>query len=126
MPRGDRRRAQEARQKAEEEEARLFMEAIDWICDNSVNSYYEFALHCYRERPEWVPFLHRRNDRAILATYTREMKRTKNKEYARPLEDVMKELREVEREYYAKQREAQREEMERLRAEFERNLESQT
>lgn len=122
MPRGDRRRAQEEKRKAEEAEARLVSEAAGWICDNSINSYYEFKLHCFKNRPEWLPLLRGRNNRLFFSTLTRDIKRTKNKKYARPLSEVMQELAAVEDAYYKARQEAMIKEMERIQEEYEAEM----
>ena len=98
------------------------MEAVDWICNNEINSYYEFKLHCYKERPEWVPLLRNRNNRAFFVTFTREIKRDKNKKYSRPIQEVLGELADAEAEYNKKQFDAMIDEMERQQAEYEASM----
>lgn len=126
MPRGDRRRAQEARQKAQEEEDRIASEMSRYLHDNLINSYFELEIAAYRDHPDWVPVMRKRYMRQHLHTLCRECKQYHNKTYARPLEEVLEDLRRAKAEYYEKQSEAEEAEADRLQAEYERNLESQT
>lgn len=103
MPRGDRRRAQEARQKAQEEEDRIASEMSRYLHDNLINSYFELEIAAYRDHPDWVPVIRKKYMRQHLYTLCRECKRYHNKTYARPLEEVLEDLHRAKSEYYKRQ-----------------------